>query len=431
MSDNGLWPQLKYHPVQHKLWVCDKRFCYVPCGRQSGKTELALRRLIRYLSVKKPWNDPRYFYGGPTFAQAKRTAWNRLLNLIPENWIAPGGISKSELSIKTIFGSELFVTGLDKPQRIEGGIYDGGIIDENSDIKPCTFDLSILPALTWRSGWCWFIGVPKRFGVGAVEYRDRYEQAARGELPDSAAFTWPSEGVVPPELLEYARKTMDVRDYEEQFLASWLSASGGIFHAFDREYNVRPCAYDTNLPLVVGSDFNVNPMSWVIGHIKGDVLEIFDEIWLRNTNTPESLGVLLSRYGKHKGGFQMYGDASARARKTSAYMTDYAHLCNDVRLKALGRTMHYINSNPPVADRFASTNARICNGAGQRNVFIDSHCKHLIHDLEVRSYKPGTREADDSGDIGHPTDALGYILHRRWPLTLVLPTSNEVIIRTG
>jgi len=429
MSDNALWPQLKYHPVQAALWVSRERFCYVPCGRQSGKTELAMRRLVRYLPVRRPWPDPKYFYGGPTFAQAKRTAWNRLLNLIPKNWI--DSVSLSELSIKTVFGSELFVTGLDKPQRIEGGIYDGGVIDENSDIKPGTFDLSILPALTWRSGWCWFIGVPKRFGYGAVEYRDRYEQAARGELPDSAAFTWPSEGVVPPELLEYARKTMDVRDYGEQFNATFLSASGGIFHAFDREYNVRPCSYDPNLPIVVGSDYNVSPMSWVLGHIKGEVLQVFDEIWLRDTNTPETLNVLLSRYGNHKGGFQMYVDASARARKTSAYMSDYAHIANDARLRVLGRTMHYTTSNPSIADRFASTNARICNGAGQRNLFIDPNVKHLIHDLEVRTYKLGTREADDSNkDSGHPSDALGYILHRRWPLNLTIPNMQIVTIRS-
>ena len=429
MQDNVGWPQLRYHKIQSEIWTCPKRFVYLAAGRQSGKTELSMRRLIRYLPIKKPWPNPKYFYAAPTLKQAKRVAWDRLQSLILPHWVSD--ISLSDLRIKTIFGSELFLDGLDAPHRIEGQILDGGVIDEAADIKPESYSHSVHGTLVTRQGWCWTIGVCKRFGIGAVEFRDSFMAAANEEMPNSAAFTWPSSSVLSKEELEIARAKCDERTFEEQYNATFLTASGGIFYAFNREYNVRPCAYDTNLPLVVGSDFNVNPMSWVISHIKGDVLEIFDEIWLRNTNTPESLGVLLSRYGKHKGGFQMYGDASARARKTSAYMTDYAHLCNDVRLKALGRTMHYINSNPPVADRFASTNARICNGAGQRNVFIDSHCKHLIHDLEVRSYKPGTREADDSGDIGHPTDALGYILHRRWPLTLVLPTSNEVIIRTG
>ena len=424
------WPQLTYHETQAAYWASQKRFNFLPCGRQSGKTELAMRKLVRYLPVKKDWPDPRYFYAGPTYQQSKKVAWDRLLSLIPPNWIA-GEPSLSELSIKTVFGSELFLVGLDKPQRIEGLILDGGVIDESSDIKPGTFDLSILPTLIWRDGWVDFIGVPKRFGIGAVEYRDICKKAARGELPDSAMFAWPSAGIVPEDYLELCGATMDIRDFDEQFNAAWLSVSGEVFHAFDSEYNVRPCVYDSNLPIIVGSDFNVNPMVWILGHLRGDTFEAFDEIWVRNTNTPATMNVLLSRYGNHQGGFQMYGDASARGRHTSAYMTDYNHIAQDARLKKLGRTMHYIRSNPPVADRFATMNARICAGNGARHVFIDSHCEHLILDLETRGYKPGTREADDSGDTGHPTDALGYVLHKKFPLSKIISQPQTITITAG
>lgn len=424
----ALWPQLEYHPTQYELWTCPKRFAYVPCGRQSGKTELAMRRVVRYLRIKRPWPDPRYFYAGPTYQWLKRTVWRRILNLIPAYWIEE--ISISELSIRTIFGTEVFLLGLDRPERAEGLILDGGIIDENSHIKPGTFDLSILPTLTWRSGWTWFIDVPRRFGVGVVEYRERYEKACRGELPDSAGFTWPSSDIVPQELLEYARATMDERDYQEQFNASWLSAAGGVFHAFDREYNVRECKYDPNKPILVGSDFNVNPMAWIFCHLTGDTLEVFDELWLRDTNTPEALKEMLKRYQGHKGGWQLYGDASSRGRHTSAHVTDYVQLANNITLKAMGRTMHYSSSNPPMADRFAATNARICSGDGNTKLYMDARCTHLINDLEIRSYKPGTREPSDSGDIGHPSDALGYICYKKWPLRLQRPQSTDTIIIT-
>lgn len=423
------WPQLKYHPKQYAYWSSRRRFNFLPCGRQSGKTELAMRKLVRHLPVIKAWDDPRYFFGSPTYRQAKKVAWNRILRLIPNHWIVD--VSKGELMIQTIFGSELFLVGLDQPQRVEGLILDGGVIDENSDIKPKTFDLSILPTLVHRNGWTDFIGVPKRFGIGATEYREKCKKAEKGELPDSEVFAWPSEGIVPADYLELCRATMDIRDFEEQFNGTWLSASGEVFHAFDAEYNVRPCSYDPNLPIVVGSDFNVNPMAWVLCHLKGNTLDVFDEIWIRNTNTPATLNILLSRYGNHQGGFQMYGDASARGRHTSAYVTDYNHLAQDVRLKKLGRSMHYIRGNPPVADRFATTNARICSGDGVRHVFIDKKCEHLILDLESRGYKPGTREADDSGDIGHPTDALGYILHKKFPLSLVIAGNQTITITSG
>ncbi len=383
-----------------------------------------------YLPLQRPWLDPRYFYAGPTYSQAKKVAWDRMISLIPPQWIA-GEPSLSELSIKTVFGSELFIVGLDKPQRIEGLILDGGVIDENSDIKPGTFDLSILPTLVWRNGWVDFIGVPKRFGIGAADYRERCEKAANGELPDSATFTWPSAGIVPAEYLELCRATMDERDFDEQFNASWVTAAGGIFHAFDREFNVRPCVYDPALPLVVTSDFNVDPMAWVLIQRQSDMDVVVDELWIRNTNTPAALDELMSRYGSHKGGFQMYGDASAKGRRTSAAQSDYAHIVNDVRLKKLGRTMHYTMSNPLLVDRFAATNARICSGDGVRHVFVDPKCKNLIRDLETRTYKPGTRETADTDDQGHPTDALGYYLHKRYPLNVILQNSNTITIMQG
>jgi len=349
--------------------------------------------------------------------------------MIPHDWIED--VHTSEQSIETIFGSILYVVGLDKPQRIEGLTFDGGVIDENSNIKPGTFDRSILPMLVLRNGWCWFTGVPDRFGIGAAEYRTRFEAAVAGELPDSAGFSWPSSDIIAPEKLEYARKTMDERDFEERFNASWLSTSGGVFHSFNREYNVRRCTYDPSKPILVGSDFNVNPMAWVLCHLTGDTLEVFDEIWLRNTNTPEALNIFVAKYKDNKCTAQMYGDASARGRRTSAYLTDYNHIKSDTRFP---HTMHYLRGNPSVPDRFSVTNARLCDGEGTMHVFIDPCCSHLIADLEIRSYKPGTREAADYGDVGHPSDALGYLIFRKWAklvLGLRIPSGGKIFISKG
>ena len=370
-----------------------------------------------------------FAFGAPTYAQAKRVAWDRLLAMIPKSWIAD--VSLSELTITTIFGSKLFCVGLDKPERIEGITLDGMVIDENSDIKPKTFDLSVLPTLILHEGWCLFTGVPKRFGIGSVEYKERFEAAARGELPDSAAFTWPSSEIISEEKLENARATMDERDYDEQFNASWLTASGGVFHAFDKEFNCRPCSYDPSKPIIVGSDFNVNPHCSVLGHSREDNFEVFDELFLRNSNTPHMLEVLTKRYADHKAGFRFYGDATGSSRKSSASKSDYVHIADNVKLQLMGRTLHYARSNPPVADRFAATNARICDGNGNIHIYVDPKCKHLIHDLESRAYKPGTITPADSGDIGHMTDALGYICHKKWPLRLRMPQHSTKISIQG
>lgn len=424
------WAPLRYHPTQHALWWCPHRFAAVAAGRGSGKTELAKRRLVKSLMVRRGnWTPFRYFYGGPTYKQARRVAWQDLLDLTPPRWIRQ--VYGSDMRIVTIFESELHVVGLDKPQRIEGVQWDGCVLDESSDLKPGVFDLNVFPALTHRHGWCWRIGVPKRQGIGALEYRDFFERAARGEIPDAAAFTWPSSDIVPAEALAHAQRSMDARDYREQFEASWESAGGQVFHAFDRQQNVRPCQYEPAKVLLVGSDFNVDPMAWVLGHRHGGRLEWFDELWIRNTNTQAALDVLHGRYSGHRGGFEFYGDASGRGRKTSATVTDYQIILNDGRFQQLGRSVFYPKANPNCEDRFAATNAMFCNAAGDRRMHVDPRCKNLIRDLEGRYYKPGTRELGDSGDLGHATDALGYVVHKLFPIRVRLDHTPTVITTKG
>ena len=99
----------------------------MPAGRASGKTELSCRRLVRYLPIRKEHPDPIYVFSGPTYAQAKRIAWSKILNLIPNHWIKD--VSQAELRIETIFGSQLLLVGLDKPERIEGIQIDGIVVD--------------------------------------------------------------------------------------------------------------------------------------------------------------------------------------------------------------------------------------------------------------------------------------------------------------
>lgn len=413
------WVEFRPHKIQRALWKCPTRFAAVAAGRGSGKTELAKRKLVISLATPKPWKDPRYFYGAPTEGQAKRIAWDSLIDLIPDNWIA-GEPNRSELRIQTIFGSELCVIGLDRPQRIEGVQWDGCVLDESCDLKPGVFDLNVLPTLLHRNGWCWRIGVPKRQGLSASEFRDFFEEAACGNNADASAYTWPSADILTPEQLAYARQHMDSKDFREQFGAEWQTAGGGIYYAFERTYNVRPCRYDPSKPLLIASDFNVDPMCWVLGHRYEGRIEWIDEIFLRNTNTPKTLNTLWERYQTHKGGFEFYGDAAGKARQTSASLSDYQLIMKDTRFVDAGRTVHYPLSNPPVLDRYAAMNALICNADGDRRMFVDPTCKNLIADIEACYYKPGTQDPAAGGDLTHMTDAVGYCVYKLFPIRVPL-----------
>lgn len=411
------WKPLRYHPIHAEMWRSRKQFIAAAAGRGSGKTELARRKIVAALAIRKEHPDPIYVYCLPTYPQARKVAWYPIINLLPKEWLNKDSINKTESSITTVFGSKLYIVGMDKPQRIEGLQIDGMVIDESCDQRPGAFQKTILPMLTHRDAWCWRIGVPKKSGIGRAEFKEFFDKGREGD-PGIASFTWKSSEVLLPEKLEYIKSITDPETFLEQYEAVWLDSGGSIYYNFKR-INVNDVAvYDSTQPIIVGCDFNVDPMCWVLNHYKDGKFYVFDELMLRNTNTPNSLNSLYNKYPAHLAGWKFYGDASARQRKTSASRTDYLIIKNDTRFG--DKKVYFPQKNPKVQDRFASVNAIFSNAAGDVKCFIHPRCKRLIGDFETMSYKEGTTEAEDySGtDIGHMSDAFGYVIMRLAPIKL-------------
>ena len=308
----------------------------------------------------------------------------------------------------------------------------GVIVHNSSDVNHQLVDLAVLPALTHRDGWLWKIGVPKRFGIGAYDFKTQFLRAMKerraaereGRIPAEAAFIWPADGIVPQARLDFYRARMDPMDFDEQFGAQWLEVGGGIYHSFsaaeDGSGNVRPCNYRPDFQIYVGMDFNVNPGAITLGHKileasdgrPANRFEVFDEFHLLNTNTQRMLDTLWNRYGapgrNHQTGFRFYGDATGKARKTAAATSDYTQIFNDARFRDQpgGRIINWQKSNPPRTDRFACTNALIKNGEGVRRLFVDPRCGNLVDDYMHRSYRERSRELPpDEGMLGHHADS--------------------------
>jgi hypothetical protein len=104
-------------------------------------------------------------------------------------------------------------------------------------------------------------------------------------------------------------------------------------------------------------------------------------------------------------------------------------LRGDIRFKRAA--VYYPKANPAVVDRFAATNALCCNANKKRRLKIHVRCENLRRDLLARTYIEGTREPDDHGDVGHMTDALGYLVHRLFPLRTATDNSPDVGIGVG
>ena len=179
------------------------RFRVVPAGRRSGKTESAKRKLVIESLGAKGWADPRFFAAAPTRDQAKAIYWSDLKAMIPPALKVE--TRESDLVIRMVNGAEIWVIGMDKPERIEGRPWNGGILDEFANMKAGAWGENVRPALSDRKGWCWLIGVPE----GRNHYYDLWHYARGATDPEWDGFTWKSADILDPGEVEAARRQLD------------------------------------------------------------------------------------------------------------------------------------------------------------------------------------------------------------------------------
>jgi hypothetical protein len=163
---------------------------------------------------------PRYVAAAPTRDQAKRIFWSDLKALVAPEWRATEP-SESELIIRLANGAEIHVLGLDKPERIEGVGWDGGVLDEYANMKPTVWQEHIRPALSDRNGWCDFTGVPE--GRNHYYDLDQYAKAqmlAHGPESEWGSYHWVSALVLPKGEIEAARRHMDALTFAQEYEAS-------------------------------------------------------------------------------------------------------------------------------------------------------------------------------------------------------------------
>ena len=425
MRLSDAWFPLKFHPEQHRLITSTKRYKAVVAGRGSGKSEIAKRYLVIKACGPQKHRKPLYFFVAPTSAQVRKIAWDDLQALIPPEMLVRK--SERDMILYISNGAEIHLCSGDKPERLEGVQWDGGIIDESSDEKDTIFSLNLGPAMTHKKAWCWRIGVPKRRGKGAKEFYEFWKRGMEGD-PEIDSFHWESEDILSEEEMLSKRRMLSKQDFNEQYKASWESASGLAYPDFDIKLNSTTQDYAPSRTIVVGSDFNVDPMAWILGHYIDGKMHFFDELFLRGTNTRRTLNELYAKYPDHTAGWLFLGDASSSARKTSADTSDYVQIFNDKRF--IPKKMRYPKKNPPIASKTSATNGAILNAEGERRLLFHERCEYAVKDMQFRYYKKGTSEFEDTGELGHMADAIGYVCWKFFPLVLDLPPeSGGVLIR--
>lgn len=188
---------------------------------------------------------------------------------------------------------------------------------------------------------------------------------------------------------------------------SFESMAGRVYYAFDRNVHVGKYPFNPKLPIIVGQDFNVDPMSSAIMQVQpnGDVW-IVDEIHLPSSNSLETCEELDRRFFRYRSQITLYPDPAGANRASSRGESDL-----DIFRDRGFRKIIFKKKHPLVSDRVATVNGMWMSADGTVKMYVDERCNKVIETMEQTIYKAGTPTVDKSQGIEHMADAVGYPIH--------------------
>lgn len=397
---------LTLHPMQMKVFQSTARFRVVVAGRRWGKTALSRVLIITRAKVKKR----KIWYVAPTYKMAKQIMWVDLLEAIPKRWIRK--VNETSLSITLINGTRIELKGADKGDSLRGVGVDFLVLDEFQDIDQETWTKVLRPTLADRRGHAIFIGTPKAYNYLYELYKKGQEA---GEQWESWQFPTITSPFIPMSEIAAARADMDEKSFKQEFEASFETMSGRVYYPFDRNEHTGTYAFNPKLPIWVGMDFNIDPMSTVIFQPQRDgTVWAVDEIVLYGSNTEEICEELEKRYWRQQIQVVVYPDPAGGQRQHARGETDL-----DILREKGFKRLKFRKKHPFVADRVNAMNRMLKAADGSVRLRIDERCKHFISALEQTIYKKGSRDVDKTGGTEHSADAGGYCIELEFPVRKV------------
>ncbi len=409
------WYQLIDHQVQLDL-VHDKiRFKVVPAGRRSGKTERAKRFIIKE-ALRNP--GEAYFVAAPTRDQVKKIYWQDLKKLMPDSQKLKQP-TETELILHFKNGTTIVLIGLDKPERIEGTFWSGGIIDEIADIKDGAWENHISPALDTYNpsrpdylAWCWLIGVPD----GLNHYYEMAQYAEGSGDPDWKLYHWKSSEILPAKTIEAAKRRMSPKQYKQEYEASFETATGRVYEDYSKDNHTTETIKDHE-QLLWMHDFNYTPMSSAIGVLREGKIYILDEIILESAISTQSTLEFVDRYKDHKNKKVMvYGDPAGRAGEKHGHQSDYTQIESTLREHGWTYTRKVKSKAPAIKDRQNAVRAKIKNVKNEVNLYVNPvKAKYADKGLATVQVKKGSTFQEVETEYQHITTGIGYYIDYEYP----------------
>jgi phage terminase large subunit len=275
--------KIPYKPrdLQAEMHNNVKRWNVLVMHRRFGKTVWAVNHLIKHcLTCELP--RPRVAFVAPTFAQAKRIAWDYVkyyAGVIP-------GVTFNETELRVDFpnGGRLMLLSAENPDSLRGIYLDLCVFDEFGMQNPRVWGEVVRPALSDRQGGAVFLGTP----AGHNHFFDLLEQA-KSEMAEGSdqwyyKIVKASESkLVPDEELDAAKSMMTPEQYEQEYECSFTAAIIGAYYGklladADDSDRITKVPYDPGYPVHTAWDLGINDSTaiWFAQIFRGGAVHVID-----------------------------------------------------------------------------------------------------------------------------------------------------------
>jgi hypothetical protein len=261
-------PQLQIHEA-----VNEHRFTVVVAHRRMGKTVSAILHLID-AALNNQQANPRYAYIAPTYAQAKRVAFDYLVE-----YTRPLGAKVNIAELRVDFlGRRISLYGSENGDSLRGQYFDGVVLDEIGDQNPKIWNEILRPALADRKGWCLFIGTPK----GNNHFADFKERALTADGWKFLEFKASETGILDHQELAAAKAEMGEDKYRQEFECSFDAPVEGAYYGqllneADEQNRVTTIPKDNLARIVCSWDLGVSDSTCIwVAQIVGKEVQLID-----------------------------------------------------------------------------------------------------------------------------------------------------------
>jgi PBSX family phage terminase large subunit len=416
---------MSYRPTKKQIQAVDllsggSKHNLLYGGSRSGKTYCLVRSII----IRACKAKSRHVILRLNFNHVKTSIWLDTLPKVLKTSFPDLAVdwNKTDYFLSLPNGSEIWIAGLDDEKRIEkilGKEYSTIYFNECSQLSFTQVQVA-LTRLAEKSElrkkvyydanpptkrhWTYWVFVK---GINPED-----SQALDSELYASMLMN-PEDNLenIDGEYLSLLN-SLDEKQRKRFLLGEFTDdTDGSAYYAFDRDINVKTIDKENKAgQILIGMDFNVMPMTAVIGSYINKTFYIWDEAFLENSDTFKMADYLKSK--KYFG--TIYPDSTGANRKTSG-KSDHQIL------KDAGFRINHTR-NPFVTDRVNNINRLLRDG----KIIIDPKCKKLINDLEKVTWKNDELDQKTDKMLTHISDCLGYLCHAIDPLIGPSPKSESI-----